>query len=74
MGRQLADLDVLVDHSEIDASEIDPDDARQLREAVPEILDVVRRLLAKVHTGELAKPPDGYRESDEPVLARAGWL
>ena len=38
---------------EIDASEIDPDDARQLRETVPEILDVVRRLLAKVRAGEL---------------------
>jgi hypothetical protein len=74
VGRQLSDLDALAARGEIDASEIDPDDARQLREMVPEILDVVRRLLAKVHAGELAKPPDGYRESSEPELARAGWL
>ena len=63
----------LVARGEIDASEVDPDDARQLRETVPEILDVVRRLLAKVHAGELAIPPEGYR-ADEPALARAGWL
>ena len=65
---------MLVERAEIDASEIDPDDARQLREAVPEILDVVRRLLAKVHAGELGTPPAGYVVSDEPALARAGWL
>ncbi|MEX1009064.1 MAG: hypothetical protein WD271_14630 [Acidimicrobiia bacterium] len=74
LGRQLSDLDTLVERSEINASEIDPDDARQLRDAVPEILEVVRRLLAKVRAGELAKPPDDYLESAEPVLARAGWL
>jgi hypothetical protein len=74
LGRQLSDLDTLVERSEIDSSEIDPDDARQLRDAVPEILDVVRRLLERVRAGELAKPPDDYEESPEPVLARAGWL
>jgi hypothetical protein len=74
VGDQLSDLDALVERAEIDASEIDPDDARQLREAVPEILDVVRRLLAKVHAGELGTPPAGYVVSDEPALARAGWL
>ena len=72
LGRQLSDLDMLV-RGEIEASEVDPDDARQLRETVPEILDVVRRLLAKVHAGELATAPEGYR-ADEPALARAGWL
>ena len=50
LGRQLSDLDMLV-AVEIDAAEVDPDDARQLRGTVPEILDVVRRLLAKVHAG-----------------------
>jgi hypothetical protein len=74
LGRQLSDLDALVARGEIGPSEIDPDDARQLRETVPEILDVVRRLLAKVYAGELATPPEGYREADEPALARAGWL
>lgn len=74
LGRQLSDLDLLVDRSEIDASDVDPDDAHQLRDTVPEILDVVRRLLEKVRAGELAKPPGDYVESVEPALARAGWL
>ena len=74
LGRQLSDLDTLVERSEVDSSDVDPDDARQLRETVPEILVVVRRLLEKVRAGELAKPPDGYVESAGPVLARAGWL
>jgi hypothetical protein len=74
LGRKLADLDALVAEADIDASDVDPDDARQLRDAVPEILDVVRRLLERVRAGELAKPPADYRHSDEPVLARSGWL
>jgi hypothetical protein len=74
LGRQLADLDALVARSEIDASEVDPADAPQLREAVPEILDVVRRMLERVRAGELARPPTGYEQRAEPVLARAGWL
>ncbi|HXY93722.1 MAG TPA: hypothetical protein VEP49_14670, partial [Acidimicrobiia bacterium] len=53
VGRQLADLDALVARSEIDPAEIDPDDARQLREAVPEIVDAVGKLLARVRAGEL---------------------
>jgi hypothetical protein len=74
VGRQLCDLDALAARGEVDRSQIDPEDARQLKEAVPEILDVVRGLLAKVRAGELAKPPDDYEESTKPVLARAGWL
>lgn len=74
VGRQLSDLDALVARSEVGSGEVDPDDARQLRDAVPEILDVVRRVLARVRAGELATPPEGYREGAEPVLARAGWL
>jgi hypothetical protein len=74
LGQKLSDLDTLVEQSEIDAAAIDPDDARQLRDAVPEILDVVRRLLDKVRAGELANPPTGYERGAAPTLARAGWL
>jgi hypothetical protein len=74
VGRQLEDLDALVACSDLDPARVDPDDARQMREAVPEILDVVQRLLAKVRAGELGVPPAGYEPSEEPVLARAGWL
>jgi hypothetical protein len=74
VGRQLEDLDALVAGSDVDPARIDPDDAQQLREAVPEILEVVHRLLDKVRAGELGVPPAGYEPSEEPVLARAGWL
>jgi hypothetical protein len=74
VGRQLADLDALLARSDIDAARVDADDARQLREAVPEIVDVVRRLLGRVRAGELGVPPAGYEPSEEPALARAGWL
>jgi len=70
VGEQLADLDALVERSEIDASEIDPDDARQLRAAVPEILTVVRGLLERVRAGELGAASDGSAE----LGARNGWL
>jgi hypothetical protein len=73
VGEQLADLDALVARSDFDVT-VHPDDARQLREAVPEILDKVRALLARVRAGELGTPPDGYTPSDEAVLARSGWL
>ena len=74
LGRQLADLDTLVERSQVDSSEIDPDDARQLRDAVPEILDVVRRMLEKVRAGELAKPTGRLRGESEAGARRAGWL
>jgi hypothetical protein len=74
VGEQLADLDALVERSGVDPGDVDPDDARQLRAAVPEILETTGRLLARVRAGELGQPPAGYVESTEPVLARNGWL
>ncbi len=70
VGKQLEDLDALVERSDVDAAVVAPDDARRLREAVPEILDAVRRLLDGIHDGSLALQPAG-----EPAeLARNGWL
>jgi len=57
-------------HLQVDAGDVGPDDARQLREVVPEILDVVRRLLERVRAGELATAPPGGDE----LGARNGWL
>jgi hypothetical protein len=74
VGTQLDDLDALVARSDVDPGDIHPDDARQLRDAVPEILETTRTLLARVRAGELGRPPEGYVESSEPVLARNGWL
>jgi hypothetical protein len=70
VGDQLADLDNLLARAGIEPGAVGPDDAEQLRDAVPEILDAVRRLLVKVYAGELAIPP-----GDEPALSvRHGWL
>lgn len=70
VGARLADLDALLDEAELDASAVDPGDADELRAAVPEIVDATRRLLERVHAGELGRAP-----SDEPLRdARAGWL
>jgi hypothetical protein len=69
VGEQLADLEGLIKGAELDPDLVDPDDARQLREAVPEILDSLGRLLTRVQAGELATPP-----SVAPQSARSGWL
>jgi hypothetical protein len=48
---------------------IDPRDGASLREAVPEIIESVRSLLARVRAGDAARPPAG-----ELASARVGWL
>jgi hypothetical protein len=70
VGEQLRDLPRLLTAAGADGSEVDELDAAALRDAVPEILDTVRRMLGDVRRGRLATPPgDG-----EPVSARIGWL
>jgi hypothetical protein len=69
VGTQLADLPGLVERARLDTATIADGDADALRATIPEILDVTRRLLARVRAGELARPPA------EPVAsARVGWL
>jgi len=70
VGKQLSDLDTLLAGAGLDASDVGPDDAAQLRAAVPEILTVVQRLLDGVHAGELANAP-GH---DLGAGVRASWL
>ena len=73
LGARLADLDGILASAGFPASVAGPDDARSLRDAAPEIVDVTRRLLEKVRSGELGQPP-----RDEATAAaagiRAGWL
>jgi hypothetical protein len=70
VGEQLADLEGLLGRAGIPAAERAAADARALRESLPEILDVVGRLLQKVRDGEGAAAPSG-----EPLAAaRVGWL
>jgi hypothetical protein len=71
LGHQLSDLDSLIKEAEMDPDLVDPDDARQLRESVPEILSSVRRLLDGVHAGQLATAPDSDTATSN---ARTGWL
>jgi hypothetical protein len=70
VGDRLADLDGLLKEAGVDADEVDATDGDHVRQAVPEILDAVRRLLDKVRVGELARPPT----DEELVSARVGWL
>ena len=70
LGARLSDLPTLLAEAEVDPSTIGESDGVALRQAVPEILDAVRRLLDRIHAGELAHPPlAGAIDS-----ARAGWL
>ncbi len=68
---RLRDLDALVSEAGLDASAVSARDPQMLRDAIPEILDASRRLLARVHAGELGTAPD---DESELVAARVGWL
>jgi hypothetical protein len=70
VGDALRDLNGLLDSAEISPSEAGPNDGAQLAAAVPEILETLTRLLARVHSGELAiAPEDGSGDA-----VRVGWL
>lgn len=66
---QLVDLDSVLARAGATGA-AGPADAAALRDTVPEIVDVVRRLLARVAAGDLGRPDDDrYLRS-----ARIGWL
>ena len=70
LAERLADLDGLLTTASVPPETAGPGDAAALRQAAPEIVDVVRRLLARVAAGELGRPDDDR----ELVSARIGWL
>ena len=70
LAEHLADLDGVLAEARVAADVVAPGDAAALREAVPEIIDALRRLLARVAAGELGRPDDDR----ELVSARIGWL
>ncbi|MHB1930846.1 MAG: hypothetical protein ACYDEN_13560 [Acidimicrobiales bacterium] len=69
VGAQLSDVHALMDRARLDPTSVPPSDAEALRETVPEILDVTRRLLDRVRAGELARPP-----AEAAASTRLGWL
>jgi hypothetical protein len=70
LGRKLSDLPSLLLEARVPAELAGPQDAADLRDAVPEILAATQRLLSRVRAGELGRAPEG-----EPVTrARTSWL
>jgi hypothetical protein len=80
LSGELTDLDALLASAGFPLETAGPDDARELREATPEIVDATRRLLGRVRSGELGNPPAGDPAASatgtdgEQVLVRSGWL
>lgn len=70
VAERLADLDGILAQAAVEPATAGPGDATALRDAVPEIVDVLRRLLDRVAAGELGVPTDDR----ELVSARIGWL
>ncbi|MGI8809209.1 MAG: hypothetical protein ACR2KK_15495 [Acidimicrobiales bacterium] len=70
LAERLADLDGVLAQAKVAPDVAGPGDSASLREAVPEIVEVLRRLLARVAAGELGRPDDDR----EVVSARIGWL
>ncbi len=69
VGARLSDLDGLLADAGFSSEDVDPSDAGELRNAVPEILDAVERLLRRVRAGEYAQTPNAAEG-----VARVGWL
>jgi hypothetical protein len=84
LGGKLADLETLVAEAGFPADVASKDDAESLRGAAPEIVEVARRLLERVRSGELGNPPreeapagsfPAAATSDgAPAVVRTGWL
>jgi hypothetical protein len=70
LAGQLADLDGVLERAGVAPGTAGPGDVAAVRQAVPEIVDALHRLLARVKAGELGRPDD----ERELVSARIGWL
>jgi hypothetical protein len=70
VGKRLSDLEGVLGEAGVARDEVGKADAENLRLAVPEVLDAVRRLLDRVRSHDLARPAEGTA----PDGARVGWL
>jgi hypothetical protein len=70
VGHQLADLAGILDRAGVGGDPADDADAQSLRDILPEVLEALRRLIDRVQSGELGRPP-----AEGPLAsARSGWL
>ena len=67
---RLTDLKSVLDEAKIEPDEVDAVDVDAVREAAPEIVAAVARMLDGVRAGKLGQPPAEGAED----MARAGWL
>jgi len=70
VGERLRNADQLLAAVDLQSGGVSADDVAALRNAVPEILETLRRLLARVHSGELGRAP----EVADATGVRSGWL
>jgi len=70
VAERLADLDAVLAQAGVAPNTAGPGDAAALRKVLPEIVDVLRRLLDRVAAGELGRPDDDR----DLASARIGWL
>jgi hypothetical protein len=89
VAAKLSDLDALLTEAGMEADAAGPNDGRELRDAVPEIMESLRGLLEAVHEGRAARAPGEELTSirapgeevtsirapgEEVTSIRAGWL
>lgn len=72
LTRELADLPALLARAGLPEDVAGPDDARDLAGAAPQIAVTVEDLLARVRSGELARPPE--ERGAALTGARVSWL
>ena len=70
LAAKLSDLPEVLKEAGVAADVAGPDDAENLRRAVPDILETTERLLGQVRRGELGTAPAGGPAGN----VRAGWL
>jgi hypothetical protein len=67
---RLTDLQSVLDEAKLEPGEVDAADVDAVRDAAPDIVAAVARMLDGVRAGRLGQPPAEGAED----MARAGWL
>ena len=67
---RLTDLQSVLDEAKLEPGEVDAADVAAVKEAAPDIVAAVARMLDGVRAGRLGQPPAEGAED----MARAGWL